>query len=276
MDCGLSQSKRLFAPRAGIAWRTPRDFVLRAGFAISYDPYNYLKELRGNYPAQFAQNFTAPDSRGWITTLDQGLPAPPPALQGDHLTVPLDAALITEDPSYRRSYVESWNVALERQIKSWLATASYVGTRSVDLTALLDANYALPGTGQAGQILVQKFGRTATTQFLGTMGAPKYDALQTRLVRRGHGNTFQVSYTYANSRAYLAESSSASPKIAIPADWRLNYGPATQDLRHSFTFSTVQQLPFGKGKRGPRKGSHRESRAAGRPAPSRSYIPAFQ
>ena len=39
-DCGVPQSKRNFAPRAGIAWRATDTFVVRAGYGLTYDPFN--------------------------------------------------------------------------------------------------------------------------------------------------------------------------------------------------------------------------------------------
>jgi len=253
-DCGLSQSKRLFAPRVGIAWRAMDHLVIRTGFGIAYDPYNFGRDLRGNYPTQYAQNLSPPDTRGWITTLDQGLPPIPDPPQGSRLPMPLNAALITADPSFHKGYVESWNFTVEREVGPWVLTAGYVANRSIRQLSFLDANYALPGTGQQGQLLVQKFGRTANTQYLGTAGMPKYDSLQTRLNRRFRGYSLQVAYTWANSRAYATESSSSTPRIPIPADWRLNYGPASQDLRHVLAVSSVTELPFGKGKRWMRSG----------------------
>ncbi len=248
-DCGLPQSKRLFAPRVGIAWRGPKKIVVRTGYGLTYDPYNIGRDLRGNYPTQYAQNLLGPDTRAWITTLEQGLPALPAPLTGDKLAMPLDAALLTADPSWHRGYVQSWNFTLERQFGSWIATAGYVGTRSVRHESFLDANYGFPGGGQASSILVKQFGRTANTQILGTLGTPKYDGLQSRLSRRFQGYTISASYTYSNTRAYATESSSSTPRIALPSAWRLNYGPAANDLRHVLATSTVAQAPFGKGKR---------------------------
>ncbi len=223
--------------------------VVRAGFGITYEPYNFWRDLRGDYPTQYAQNLTSPDTRAWTTTLEQGLPALPNPPQGDRLPMPLDAALITADPSFHKGYVESWNLTLEKQLGAWIASAGYVANRSVRQLSYLDANYALPGTGQQGQLLVQRFQRTANTQILGDLGMPKYDSLQARLSRRFQGYSVQVAYTYANSRAFASESSSSTPRIAIPAYWQLNYGPATQDLRHVVALSSVAEFPFGRGKR---------------------------
>ena len=38
-DCGTKMSKRLFAPRLGIAYRATNNTVLRAGYGITIDPF---------------------------------------------------------------------------------------------------------------------------------------------------------------------------------------------------------------------------------------------
>ncbi len=51
-------SKRLFAPRFGLAYRLGTGGVIRAGYGITYDPYNLGRPMRSPYPAviQFSAN----------------------------------------------------------------------------------------------------------------------------------------------------------------------------------------------------------------------------
>ncbi|MBI1895370.1 MAG: TonB-dependent receptor, partial [Acidobacteria bacterium] len=248
-DCGIEESKRRFAPRIGFAWRATDRLVVRAGYGLTYDPFNLGRDLRGNYPAQFAQNLEFPDTRAWSTTLEQGLPAVPPPLQGDRLPMPKTAALLTADDNFHRGYIQSWNLTLERQLGDWIASAGYVATRSIRQISFLDANYALPGTGTQGRQLVRQFGRAATTQFVGHVGVPKYDSLQTRLQRRFRDASVSLSYTWSHTRGFTAANSTSTPRVAIPDLWRRNYGPTPSDLRHYFAGTAVMQLPFGRGRR---------------------------
>ncbi|MDP2991555.1 MAG: TonB-dependent receptor, partial [Kiritimatiellota bacterium] len=48
-DCGVEISKRMFAPRFGLAYRATSSFVIRAGYGITNDPYVILEPLRANY-----------------------------------------------------------------------------------------------------------------------------------------------------------------------------------------------------------------------------------
>ena len=254
-DCGLPQSKRLFAPRVGIAWRPTDTLVARIGYGLTYDPFNIGRELRGEYPTQYALTLPFPDTRAWSTTLDEGLPPVPPPPQGERIPMPLNAALLTIDENYRRGYVQSWNLTLEKQLGQWIASAGYVATRSVRQSAFLNVNYGLAGSGNQGRPLFQRFGRSANTAILGHIGMAKYDSLQTRLQRRFQGYTINLAYTWSHSRGYKAESSVGSPLVAIPEFWDKNYGPTPRDVRQNFAASTVIELPFGRGKRWANQGA---------------------
>jgi hypothetical protein len=249
-DCGLKQSKKLFAPRVGLAWRVSNTLVARAGYGITYDPFSLGRDLRANYPIQFAQNLAFDTARSWSTTLDRGLEATPIVAERERLPLPLTAAFITADQNFKRGYVQSWNATLEKQLGQWLGSAGYVATRSVRQTAFLNANWADLGTGQNGQQLVRRFGRNASTQFIGHLPANIYDSLQMRVQRRMRdGYQIQFSYTWSHALGYVPENSTSTPRVGHPLYWGLNYGSLPQDIRHNATASAVVELPFGKGKR---------------------------
>jgi hypothetical protein len=153
-DCGLSQSKKLFSPRVGIAWRSTNSFIVRAGYGITYDPFSLGRDLRANYPIQFVQNLAFDTTLSYSTTLDKGLPPSPAVAEKERLPLPLTAAFITADGNFKRGYVQSWNLTLEKQVGNWVGSAGYVATRSIRQTAFLDANWSDLGKGNAGQQLV--------------------------------------------------------------------------------------------------------------------------
>lgn len=248
--CGLPHSKKLFSPRVGFAWRATDSFVVRAGYGITYDPFSLGRDLRANYPIQYVQNLAWDTTWSYSTSLDQGLPPSPVVPEKERLPLPLTAAFITADGNFRRGYVQSWNLMLEKQLGNWVGSAGYVATRSIRQTAILDANWGDLGAGSAGQQLVRKFGRTAATTFIGHLGTVKYDSLQTRVQRRFRGGyQLQLSYTWAHSLGYTAENSTAVPRVNHPAYWGKNYGSTPLDLRHNAVINGVVELPFGKGKR---------------------------
>ncbi|MEZ5366079.1 MAG: carboxypeptidase regulatory-like domain-containing protein [Bryobacterales bacterium] len=249
-NCGLPQSKKLFAPRLGIAWRATNSMVLRAGYGITYDPFSLARDLRANYPIQFVQNLAYDTNWSYSTTLDQGLPATEIVPEEPRLPLPLTAAFITADDNFHRGYVQSWNATIEKQLGQWVASAGYVATRSVRQTSFLNANWSDLGTGNAGRVLFQRFGRTANTTYIGHPGTAKYDSLQARVQRNFKGGyQVQMSYTWGHSLGYTAEASTASPRVNHPAYWDKNYGSTPLDIRHNVVVSGVFELPFGKGKR---------------------------
>ena len=248
-NCDLPQSKKLFAPRVGIAWRVSDTFVVRTGYGLTYDPFNLGRDLRGNLPTQFSQRLAVPNSRSYSTTLSQGLPPIPAVPVEAQIQQPLTANVATIDGNYSRGYVQSWNFTLEKRINSWIASAGYVATRSVRQSARLEANWSDIGTGNAGRVLRQAYGRTANTLFWGALGTPKYDALQMKVTRRAGGHTFNLAYTWSHGRGYTDESSSAQPRARHPLYYGKNYGDLNEDIRHNFVLSNSFELPFGRGQK---------------------------
>ena len=249
-DCGLPQSKTQFAPRVGIAWRAADTFVVRAGYGLTYDPFNLGRDLRGNLPTQFSQRLPSPNAYSWSTTLDDGFPAIPPIPTDDRIAMPLNANVATADENYKRGYIQSWNFTLEKQFGDWIASAGYVATRSTRQSSRIEANWSDLGTGHAGRQLKMRYNRDANTLFWGTLGTPKYDSLQVKVTRRSRGgHTLNIAYTWGHGRGYTAEGSTAQPRVRHPAYYRLNYGSLNQDIRHNLVISNTYELPFGRNKR---------------------------
>ena len=252
IDCGIDKAKGRPTPRAGIAYRLNDTMVIRAGYGMTNDPSNLANFQRLNYPDLSQQVLNSPNGFGYATTLRQGFPIPvAPDLSKGVIPVPSNQSIITFDNNNLvRGYIQSWNFTVEKQFKSWIASAGYVATRSVDQLAQLDQNWAPIGGGKAGQVLNQKFGRTAPTHLLATLGTAKYDSLQARLEHRlANGFHIAAGYTYAHGRGFTGESSGASPLIGIPSLYDFNYGALSRDIRHNVNVTWILESPFGSGKR---------------------------
>ncbi len=251
IDCGITNGKGRPTPRAGIAYRLTDSTVIRAGYGMTNDPINFANFQRLNYPDLSQVVLNAPNAFSWATTLRQGFPAiVKPDLSSGILPVQGNLSLITfENNNLVRGYIQSWNFTVEKRIRGWIGSAGYVATRSVDQLAELDQNWSPIGGGAAGQQLNKKFGRTASTFMMGTLGTAKYDSLQMRAEHRFSGG-FHVSagYTWAHGRGYTGESSGATPSIGIPYYYGLNYGNLSRDIRHNLNASWIAEAPFGKGK----------------------------
>jgi len=253
-DCGTGFSKRLFAPRLGIAYRPSEGFVIRAGFGISYDPFFIGQQILRVYPNQISYSVSGANSYQPITTLAAGIPPLTfPAIGNGIVNVPSGISLNSLGDNYTRSYIMSWNVMLQKQLKyGFVAQAGYAGTRQVHQQYEINVNNGnVLGAGTAGEALNQLFGRTATTNFFEPWGHAHYDALQATLTRRFRGG-YQIGATYSFSKSIMlccADKEDAGPSIAIPGYDRLNRAVAPFDRKQIFTFSGIAELPFGRGKR---------------------------
>jgi hypothetical protein len=189
-DCGVNHSRRLFAPRIGIAYRLTDTFVMRAGYGITNDPFSVARPHRTNHPVLLAHNIAQPNSFQPATTLAQGIsPVSAPDLGNGIIDVPATAAVNSVGENFRRGYVQSWNFSLQKELgRGFVAQGSYVGTRQVRQLGYLDLNAGqIPGAGVNGQPFNVLYGRRVRTAEFGPVGTSKYDALQLTLERRFRG-----------------------------------------------------------------------------------------
>jgi hypothetical protein len=252
-DCGVTKDSHRFAPRAGFAYRLTDSTVIRAGYGLTNDPTNYGSSLgnRQNYPDIVATALTSPNSYSYATTLRTGLPVvAAPNYTSGSVPVPLTAGIFTVDNNnYARGYVQSWNFTVEQRIKSWIMSAGYVATRSVDPISTLNENWGPIGAGNAGEILNALYGRASATYMIGTQGTTKYDSLQAKAEHRfANGYQIGATYTFAKGEGY-AGTGSTLPQVAIPYDFRLNYGALSGIAHHAVGLTWIADSPFGKGKK---------------------------
>jgi Carboxypeptidase regulatory-like domain/TonB dependent receptor len=253
-DLGVKVSKRLFAPRIGIAYRPTQTFVIRAGYGITNDPYALARPMRTNHPVLINFNQTGANSfTPVITGLSAGIPpVATPDLGNGIIPVPSGVSVVTLPDEFKRGYVQSWNLTLQKELKwGFVGEAGYVATRQIRQLGLLDQNWAPLGTGQKGRQLFSKFGRTAATLLVSPVGGSHYDSLQTRLTRQfAKGYQISANYTWSKSIGVGgADNSDNEPWIKIPQFFDLNRALSGFDRTHSFQLTNLIELPFGKGRK---------------------------
>ncbi len=252
-DCGVSVSRKLFAPRIGIAFRATDTFVVRAGYGITYDPLNLARNLRSNYPIILVQNVTGPNSYQPGGTLKAGIPEMKPVDFGNGvIDVPANYAVVSLGDEFQRGYVQSWNFTLQKKLpKGFIAQAGYVATRQVRTMGHMDLNVGRVGGGNASRPYNQKFGRTTSTILIAPVGTTKYNSLQTTLERRFAGGfNLQASYTWSKTNGICcADVGTGSPLIMIPEYYSLNRAVLGWDRPHTLTVTGYAELPFRKGNR---------------------------
>lgn len=254
MNCGYNISKTNFSPAAGIAFRATPTLVVRAGAAFTYDPepLAYIRDAIGDYPDTLSETVSAPNAFVQEGALTAGIPAiTVPSITSGFVTLPPNFQVTTLTPSYKRDYVESWNVSLEKQLgPGWFVQAGYVGDQQVDVPGLLNLNVGQIGGGQASSTYFKRNG-SAALRLETPENHTHYDSLQARLSRQ-FGQDFQLHIAYTWSKVLgdccnnLAD---GGPDIEMPQYFLLNYGLEPWDRPQDFVVSWVAESPFGNGKR---------------------------
>ena len=177
---GVTTSKKLFAPRLGVAYQINEKTVVRSGFGITVDPLPLARPLRGFYPLTVGLNLAGLNSTSAAGSFSQN-PLPPGGsvlpscpsgtfqqgvcfpvglpiiccgnidISSGTIALPGQALERTVGPGeLKRGYIESWNLIVERKLPAdFLVSVGYVGTQTVHQFADLNINAALPGPGQS-------------------------------------------------------------------------------------------------------------------------------
>jgi hypothetical protein len=251
-NVGVTVSKRYFAPRVGLAYRLSDRDVLRAGYGITVDPYPSARPLRSPYPVVIWSDYYAPNSRSYIGTLQEGIPAivRPDVSQGI-IDIPKNVGTRTmEKGEFRRGYIQSWNLIYERQLPfSLVGSVGYVATRSIHQFASIELNTAPPGGGEAGKELVKKFGRSASTQLHSPWQTSLYDSMQVTLDRRFTSGLFiKTAYTWAKAIGYNRDSGEGCCTFTHPSVQYRQRALQDYNRSHTLRVAGIWELPFGPNK----------------------------
>jgi hypothetical protein len=253
-DAGVTVSHKLFAPRAGIAWRLDDKTVIRTGYGLNYDPLPYSRPWRGFYPLTINDSYSGANSYVPATgagTLAGGIP---PVIGPDLSTgiVPLDPNAEERAPlagQLKRGYVQSWNFTVERKLPgSFVASVGYVGQKSTHLLADYDLNAGYPGSGTTGLPLYQAFGDVSQVYNSSGYLSSNYNSLQVAFNRQfSKGLMIKGAYTWSHAIDYTDDDGWAE------MDWygsqfSRNRATAGFDRTQVFQLGWVYQLPVGKGK----------------------------
>ena len=249
-NAGISVSKKLFAPRVGLAYRIDDNTVIRAGYGINFDPIPFSRPLRGWYPLVVNAANTA-SGFGWATTFKQGVPNPVgPDLSSGVVSLPKDVSERSPWGFIHRGYVQSWNVTLERKLPQNIVTSiGYVGSHSVHLLADYDINAGSPGSGTAGLPFAAQFGRTIPTNMWDGYLSSNYHSLQIAVNRSfAKGLMLKGAYTYAKAIDYTDDDGWAAVGWNWAPVFQRNRAVAGFDRAQNLQMGWLYEMPFGKGK----------------------------
>src|SRR5262247_1154373 len=258
-DLGIGTSKKLFAPRIGLAYRLGDSTVIRSGYGLTYDPMPFARPLRGFYPLTIAPIFVNPDPKSNARTPFQALDKGIPAFTGPDLNtgkVLLPGTVNMRSPyadRIHRGYIQSWNLFVERRLPSDLILdVGYVGTQTTHQLNTLNVNAApSPGLGRNGQPLFARYGRSTTTLLWDGYTSGHYHALQVALNRRmARGLFVKAAYTWSKAINMVDDTGTDGlPLFNAPSQISRNRALAGFDIPHNIQFGFAAELPFGKGKK---------------------------
>ena len=139
---------------------------------------------------------------GWLPSL--------PLATAAGAVLPNNLATTTVPLNFKRGYIESFNVTLQRELGAGFnGQVAYVRSLAIRQQCNVNINYSLPGGGNTGRVLNQQyagiFGAGNTTNWSDINSqAPfctaSYNGLQTQLSRHvGSFGTIGVNYTYSQA-----------------------------------------------------------------------------
>jgi len=270
-DNGVGFSKKLFAPRLGFAYQVTDSTVIRSGYGITYHSHPWgAQALRGWFPLTVVAAFNGVNGFQPVTTspgyVAAGVPNAPlgpdvgipsiccPDISTGRVPLPLvaETGYPVANQELHRGYIQSWNLIVERRLPhDFVGSVGYVGSASVRGFAFLDINASqVPGSGDEGRPLFQKFGRTTTTREWDGRTHSIYHSLQTSLNRRFSGGLLiKAAYTWSKAIDEAPYSDWTEFLWNAPSVYYRNRALASHDIPHNFQFAAVYELPFGSNKK---------------------------
>ncbi len=268
--------KNNFGPRFGIAWRLPKNFVIRGGAGLLYvGPYDMATPITANLGFSKSATFVSPDN---------GVTAPFLLSQGFPLvTVPAEAQLtpgygavalgnrpITAPTFYQPTnrgtgYLEQFNFNIQKQLANSVL---------LEIGALGTFGHANPVPNQSGVTINQvptellgpgnaqlkrPFPQFSDVRLLAAeIGSSKYYGFNLHVEKRAsNGLSIQGNYTFSRfednvpGRDELGDpggSLSFYNTYLNMYNRRADWGLSGNDIKHRFIASVIYELPYGKGK----------------------------
>jgi len=250
-NCGIHVSPKLFAPSVGIAYRLSDKFVLRAGGSISPQQNEMGQPLTQNFPAEQQYTATGVNTVTTVGSISDGFPTVPKPVYSSAGTVvipPKTANANTTGLNFKRGYITSYNLTLERELPGGaIASAGYVGSRVIDMLGNFNFNHGTLGGGAASQPLnTPALQNTSTANVFQPIGDENFNSLQTSLNKPlSHGFFTKIAYTWSRDIV-----NSFANGISIPSEKAIGRDKAlsSTDRTHNFIITGVYELPFGQNK----------------------------
>jgi hypothetical protein len=239
IDRPYHTNNKNFQPRVGFAWDPFKDgkTSVRAAYAIQVEQplTNVVNQTSTNPP------LAQPLQISGTIRLDNAI----------NLARAAGNSLVTVDYNYDNSYVQSWNLNVQREVRPNLAVMlGYFGSKGTHLRISRNLNQPVNGVRPYPRLsdsspLLPGAIIGNITQVEGS-GNSSYNALWATITRRfSRGLQFNAAYTWSKSIDY--NSSSGQPGLVTVQnsyDLRNDRGLSDFDARHRLVVSGIYELPF--------------------------------
>jgi len=236
----IYDGKHNWQPRVGFVWDPWGNgkTSIRGGYAVLADQpvTNLISPLSSNPP--LAAPFTLNAAIRLDNAITVATSASTPAL-----------APAAVDPNFENSYVQSWNLNVQREVTPTLGVMiGYFGSKgtnlriSRNLNQLLNGVRPFPTLAQGSPILPGK--GIANISQVESAANSNYNALWISANKRmSTGWQFNASYTFSKSLDYNSLNSQGVV-VQDSRNIRGDYGLSDFDARHRFVMNTIYELPF--------------------------------
>jgi hypothetical protein len=242
----IRSDKNNVAPRVGFAYRSPLwGLVMRGGYGIFYS-LEYQRAFGDMTSGPFVgtQTYDNHIVNGaplwtWPSVVPAGVPPNSLGIQDvSGVAVNLPA-----------SYMQQWNLSLDKQIGNNGFRLSYIGEASVHLPYGRNLNQPVPSTTPYSPDL-RPYPDYRNITFVDAGGGQSYNSLQFELTRRlSNGLMINSSYSWTKDITDVQDVTALGDVIENAYCRRCDRGNEEFTPRHRFLTNLAYQLPFGKGRR---------------------------
>ncbi|PYS01629.1 MAG: TonB-dependent receptor [Acidobacteria bacterium] len=252
--------KAQVAPRVGLVFDPNGDgkMTVRASYGIFYDaPHLFFNTRFANNPPWGAQ-ITLSNPAGGLAnpyqTYAGGNPFPGLAKISADSFFPLAGVYVNAPLDIKPTYLQQWNLSVQRQVGEWLFSASYLGNKSTHLwtgrevnPAVYSATATLSNTNQRRVLYLVN---PAEGQYYGTIGqiddggTSSYNGMLLAAQRRLANNfSLLANYTLSHCISDPATTEITGPTYVNPNNRRADRANCDSDRRHLVNVSFVASTP---------------------------------
>ncbi len=211
-----------------------------------FSQFNYTDGVRITLSGRCANNTL--DSRNCTGALPLG------SVSDVNLTNPQNVTVLAIKPDNKTSNIHQFNIQYQRQLTDDTAfSVAYVGTRGRNLSLYYNLNGNVRETGTSapcpnGRTTAPCYTNGGRVNVRDDNGKSQYDSLQLQLNRR-----FSNSWQYRLAYTYSKTKDNGEGAFDSVADLNLNFlepfATSRLDFPHVFSFETVYEIPFGRGRK---------------------------